>query len=468
MSVLGLCGCYEVDDLFRRLEEWDSKLHDPKFIVEVWYKVTWVKSGAKDADEIIARINSTFGNLKEVLQLCGLFAPREKGINSLIIDFVKRALIRDRDKATVREDLLAERLRDQTTGGRIFIQTDAISGTEMCRFDDDNSSFTGCILEKKLMFPERIKDDAIRLARLLAEGPGRGCSELVNIAIPRCHGIHNNYLVLEPPVLLKPNVPYATLRSLLITRQHMPPPLSARLRLAIDLAHAVLIIHSLGLVHKTINPETILVLPGDDCSPVTLGRPCLIGFGSVRSDDVILSDRRNNMIAHTSVENILHTMLYKHPKHWVEDREEAYEMRDDIYSLGVCLLEIALWKSFFHFDLGSTSIKNDEQGMILVQPRDTGEEFNGDLDNVGKEWKRKNQELLLNIANNRIPSAMGDIFRDVVVNCLSCWERPHGELADDSLYIREVDKGIWRYGKEAKESLLFSENVVSKLVSINL
>ena len=46
--------------------------------------------------------------------------------------------------------------------------------------------------------------------------------------------------------------------------------------------------------------------------------------------------------------------LYTHPRHLTGyERQYTYEMRDDIFSLGICLLEIALWKSLFTWVPGS-------------------------------------------------------------------------------------------------------------------
>ena len=38
--------------------------------------------------------------------------------------------------------------------------------------------------------------------------------------------------------------------------------------------------------------------------------------------------------------------VYCHPKRQVQVAQEEYNMAHDIYSLGVCMLEVLLWKSF--------------------------------------------------------------------------------------------------------------------------
>jgi hypothetical protein len=38
--------------------------------------------------------------------------------------------------------------------------------------------------------------------------------------------------------------------------------------------------------------------------------------------------------------------LYRHPQRQSHDLKEYYVMQYEIYSLGICLLEIGLWRSF--------------------------------------------------------------------------------------------------------------------------
>jgi hypothetical protein len=41
--------------------------------------------------------------------------------------------------------------------------------------------------------------------------------------------------------------------------------------------------------------------------------------------------------------------VYRHPLRQGDRPAEAYRMQHDIYSLGVCLLEIGLWESFVEY-----------------------------------------------------------------------------------------------------------------------
>ncbi len=85
-----------------------------------------------------------------------------------------------------------------------------------------------------------------------------------------------------------------TLRTLLLDKQESVGgrpiplhPIAERVKLSIRLATSVLVVHSLGLVHKLIQPESILVIDADGLEefPYTLGYPYLVGFHLSRSKD---------------------------------------------------------------------------------------------------------------------------------------------------------------------------------------
>ncbi|KAK4031553.1 hypothetical protein C8A01DRAFT_51409 [Parachaetomium inaequale] len=154
------------------------------------------------------------------------------------------------------------------------------------------------------------------------------------------------------------NVPEGTdakrlqsLRALLLSRDGAPS-LSRRVRLAQELATSVSYVHTFIFVHKNIRPESVLLFqetqggggssqPGTcSATPANRRTSFLIGFESFRSAARDTSLTGDQDWAHN---------IYRHPERMGEFPAEAYTMQHDIYSLGVCLLEIGLWEPLVEY-----------------------------------------------------------------------------------------------------------------------
>jgi serine/threonine protein kinase len=131
-----------------------------------------------------------------------------------------------------------------------------------------------------------------------------------------------------------------SLRTFLLATNH-DYPLDNRFRLARLLARSVSFLHSSKIVHKNITPETVVLLAD---SSTGLETPFLVGFEKFRQ-----AGSRTYM----SGDKFWEKNLYRHPKRQGEYPEEEYKMQHDIYSLGVCLLEIGLGTSFVRFEATS-------------------------------------------------------------------------------------------------------------------
>ncbi|KAL8646233.1 MAG: hypothetical protein Q9226_006951 [Calogaya cf. arnoldii] len=140
---------------------------------------------------------------------------------------------------------------------------------------------------------------------------------------------------------------------------HASHSLSERLFLAKTLAAAVFYMHTSKLVHKNIRPETILVLPAKSSStspnsqtegpsrtalfPYALGRPVLVGFDNVRQVELDWASKLNGTLSWEED-------VYQHPSRHGATAARYYSVQHDVYSLGVVLIEIAMWQSFIMFD----------------------------------------------------------------------------------------------------------------------
>ncbi|KAK0941528.1 hypothetical protein LTR29_006907 [Friedmanniomyces endolithicus] len=220
-----------------------------------------------------------------------------------------------------------------------------------------------------------------------------------------------------------------TLEQLLIDKQAPKHSMSNRVALASKLASAVLYLHSCGFVHKNIRPSNILIF--DDAIPHTarsshmthpyvIGEPYLMGFDGMRK-----ADARSNMIR---VEEWKKN-IYLHPdRHRMQDGDE-FTMVHDVYSLGVVLLEIALWTSMTEVSsFGKALWASLEKGKErILEPE-------------------KMREKYIELAKYYVPRCIGDKYRDVVVSCLEgLKDEEESRLLDDrdgivigSAYISQI------------------------------
>ena len=180
--------------------------------------------------------------------------------------------------------------------------------------------------------------------------------------------------------------------------------LTQRCNLAKHLATAVSFVHTLGFVHKNIRPENILGFQKDH---VSFGSFFLTGFEAVR-----MADGRTRRLGDPAWER----NLYRHPHRQGLNPEADYVMQHDIYSLGVCLLEIGMWESFVCYnDVGANTSGALEADMFSIE--------SGDL---------LLKDHLVALAKRHLPKRIGERYCQVVVNCLTCLDKDNADFGDRS------------------------------------
>ncbi|ETS78915.1 hypothetical protein PFICI_08768 [Pestalotiopsis fici W106-1] len=207
------------------------------------------------------------------------------------------------------------------------------------------------------------------------------------------------------------------------------PSLSRKVRIARELAKAVSYVHTFAFVHKNIRPESILCFEDAKSSQ---SHAFLAGFDAFRA-----SDAGTMMAGDLSWEK----NVYRHPLRQGEDPTETFNMQHDIYSLGVCLLEIGLWESFVEYDC-----ERPDRGPYLAKFGKTYHRFRA----YSKSKTPNNhaikassfldlafslKDFLVNEASTKLAPRVGDRYMRVVVSCLTCLDEDNlnpGEPGDDT------------------------------------
>jgi len=183
--------------------------------------------------------------------------------------------------------------------------------------------------------------------------------------------------------------------------------LTDRLNVAKQLVKSVGYVHTLGFVHKNVRPETILAFQDKKS---TLGIVFLTGFEKIR-----MADGRTRR----SGDSAWDKNLYRHPHRQGVNPEETYVMQHDIYSLGVCLLEIGIWESFVAYE-------DDTAAPIPTKSLNIASEDGGS----GGPYLMK--EHLVALAKHHLPRCMGEKYEQIVVNCLTCLDDDNADFGNQN------------------------------------
>ncbi|KAF4433169.1 hypothetical protein F53441_13770 [Fusarium austroafricanum] len=211
----------------------------------------------------------------------------------------------------------------------------------------------------------------------------------------------------EPSLIFVFGVPegYGTVKSFreLLVSASIPDSLTIRLKIAQQLVTAVYYVHLYGFVHKNISPETILTLenPGQGHDKMAV---CLVGFQLFRYVDAPTNTSRSQKKDY----------VYQHPSR-LGSKAVNFVMQHDIYSLGVCLLEIGLWQSLVNYGGGNAKI-SDELQIVNEISEETAPEVI--------------KERLINLSRKQLKVCMGDIYSRVVEICLTCLDEGNTEFGD--------------------------------------
>lgn len=174
------------------------------------------------------------------------------------------------------------------------------------------------------------------------------------------------------------------------------PSLSARVKLCAVLAGCVHSLHAVDWLHKALRAENVVFFPSSESSD--LDEPFISGFELSRPS---IMDQWSEEVGLDAAKDI-----YRHPNAQSSRTDGKYRKSYDIYSLGVIMTEIALWKRIEDIvgigDLGTTkpSKLQEVQLQLLKGP--------------------PSKEILLDTESclEQISSACGDSICEIIKSCL--------------------------------------------------
>ena len=188
--------------------------------------------------------------------------------------------------------------------------------------------------------------------------------------------------------------------------------LSDRFRMATQLAKSVGYVHNFGFIHKNVHPETVLIFEGPGS---TIGFISLVGFGNFR-------DAEGGTLR--SGDSLWEKNIYRHPRRQGQKPKDDYIMQHDIYSLGVCLLELGLWESFVVYG-GNSMVPSPSAAL--------GFSNNG----VESRDPFLIKDRLLSMTRELLPRLMGTIYTEIVETCLTCLDDGNVGFGDEQELVDE-------------------------------
>jgi hypothetical protein len=234
------------------------------------------------------------------------------------------------------------------------------------------------------------------------------CKGLIEHQEPATKAVNGIKLLYSAP---QNSVVPASLRGLLLDKG-LVASLSSIVCIAKHLIRSVSFVHTSSFVHKNIRPENILVFPSKDSS---LGMSFLVGFNQFRR-----SNQQTNLLGDPA----WYRNLYRHPERQGTNIVNPYVMQHDIYSLGVCLLEIGLWRSFVHYP-------GLNPNTVPVTPVSSEIQISDeDFEAAHLSTRLRIKEQLVELAKRKLPSRVGGVYTEVVLACLRCLDSGNGMFGD--------------------------------------
>jgi hypothetical protein len=439
------------------LAEWANSLDDVDQTIKdsirdhitklrtVVIEVEYCLSNMVDKNGQIRRLYFTFMGEKKAQQVVKILKSWQNDFFNIIalIEIRRRVLPQD-------VSLPWNRYRPKSCS-RFSTQPDLLLGAAEIMLNSEATAIT-VLVEQKHIYDANTKSDIREVASILAS---RSYQNASGGGILKCLGYREQdqkaELVFELPTSSrKPRMLSDAIMSDQGKFYGGGRSLDSRYRLARQLCDTVFSVFTSGLVHKNLRTNTILLVVDedkvDDKKPFSapfsteLGSPYLTTWTLLRKATGLTSGPG----ASGMVEN-----FYRHPKRQGIQPEQRYNFGHDIYSLGVCLLEIGLWHPFFTSDSTVTlSALYKETAVQLGYVKELHADRNDQL-----TWPAIVPKVLLHLAEHNIPQRMGIAFSQLIVSCLTCLE---GGMGDPDCFKRSQPEAAIRFNNLVSQSFAFT------------
>jgi hypothetical protein len=382
-----------LDKIIEELEKW-QQIFDPS-----WYLM--IRSATDRVDTELARsqigLESALGSsvaitsvqsirevMKKTKKPAGSVYVHEDGLNGAV-------------RSTLSFSNITIALKKGSKGSRTYI-LDPVS----CPTHADPIEFSNDVeeLARKLVYSEPEKSNLLKCKGVLKHSGPKGQSTLYNFVFRTPENFRYQKGLREC--------------LLMADKSHS---LTDRFKLAQQLATAVAYVHAFGFVHKNVRPENFVILDEGNSS---LGSAFLVGFAHMRSAD---GDTAKQGAAEWTWN------LYQHPRRQGKTVEDTFIMQHDIYSLGVCLLELGLWSSFIQY--------NESEDLTRAMPSPA---LGISLGSPDLHVPELLQSYLLKLARKNLPPLIGTKYTQVVETCLTCLDPGNLQFGDEKEF--EDSEGI--------------------------
>lgn len=175
------------------------------------------------------------------------------------------------------------------------------------------------------------------------------------------------------------------------------PSLNKRFSLARAVAQALYHLQCGGWLHRSLGGHQIIFFYDRESGNLRMDEPFLRGLTHSFSGQQIVE--RDQEVRHGlgwDLETVVETDVYRHPDLWTTN-PRGYRPSDDIYSLGAVLFEIGMWRR------------------------------------VGPDVRQKEDVHLLRVARDALPAAAGEVYTQVVVDCLEGIQGEDSHEGDDGI-----------------------------------